>query len=425
MQTQRTNPSNTEVKMIISANEADLKPIKDQVVARLSQGVKLPGFRSGKAPQALIEKNLDQNLLQGDFLDEAMTQLYARATSREKIRPVTRPEVTVKKFVPFTELEFEVKAGVVAKIELPDYKKIKVKAEPVSVTAKDVNEVLESLKTRLADKDEVKRPAKNGDEVMIDFVGKDTAGKPIESADGKDYPLLLGSKAFIPGFEEGLAGTKAGDEKVLKLTFPKEYGATQLAGKKVNFTVKVKAVAALVKPEVDDAFAAKVGPFKTAEELKSDIKKQLTAEKERESRANHQEAVLKAVSDKTKLEMPQTLVDEQISHNLEHARRDATQKGQTFQELLKVEGKTEENFKKDLEPGAREQLKASLLLAEVAEQAGLEVTAEEVEHQIGHLKEQYKDEAMQAELDKPENRKDIASRILSEKTVNYLIEQTG
>lgn len=421
MQIQRNDTSATEVKMVISGNQADLAPIKESVVARLSQNVKLPGFRSGKAPKALVEKNIDQNLLQGDFLDEAMTQLYAKATRRENIRPVTRPEVTLKKFVPFTDLEFEVKTSIIGKISLPDYKKTAVKKESVSVAAKDINEVLDSLKTRMAEKKEVKRAAKSGDETVIDFKAVDADGKPVESAEGKDYPLLLGSKAFIPGFEDNLTGVKAGDEKTFSITFPKDYGASAMAGQKVEFTVNVKFVNELIEPAVDDAFAAKVGPFKTVNELKEDIKKQLTAEKERQAHENQQNAVLKAVSDKSKVEIPPALIEQQVNYNMEEIRRNAASRGQTFQELLATEGNTEEELKKSLEPQAHEQLKASLVLAEIAEVEKISITPEELDTHIEFLKGQYKDAAMQSELDKPENRKDIASRMLSEKVVNYLI----
>lgn len=421
MQIQRTDNSATSITFAILANEQDLTPIKNQVVARLSKNVKLPGFRSGKAPQALIEKNLDQNLLQSDFLDEAMTQLYAKATATEKVRPVTRPEVNVKKFVPFSDLEFEVTTTIIGKISLPDYKKIKVAKTEVKVTAKQVDEVLESLQIRMAEKVAVKRAAKAGDETVIDFKGMDDKGNPIDSAEGKDHPLLLGSKSFIPGFEDNLVGMKSGEEKTFPLTFPKNYSASGLSGKKVKFNVKLKTVNELKKSEPNDAFAKKVGPFKSIQELKADIKKQLTAEKERESLSDYQNAVLKVVSDKSTVEIPDALIEQQVTYNLDETRRLLVQRGQTYQEFLKAEGKTEEEYKTSVKPYAHEQLKASLVLAEIAEKDNVTISPEELNRHIGLLKNQYKDEAMRAELDKQENRKDIASRMLSEKVVNHLI----
>ncbi len=421
MKITRTDKSNTEITLLISATTAELTPIKNAVVHRLSHNVKLPGFREGKAPQSMIEKSLDQNLLQNDFLDEAMTQLYAQATVTENVRPVTRPEVSIKKFVPYSELEFEVSASIVGKIELPDYKKITVPKDKISVTAKEVTTVIDSLKTRLAEKKEVKRAAKLKDEAVIDFKGVDTAGKAIEGADGTDYPLVLGSKAFIPGFEEEVVGLKAGDKKTFDIVFPKDYGAQALAGTTVTFSITVKTVNELVEPAVDDEFAAKVGPFKTAEELKSDIKKQLTTEREREVEGKQQDELLKTISEKTKVEIPEPLVEQQVIYNLDEVRRSLVQQGQTYQEFLEAEGKTEEQHKEELKPQALEQLKASLILSEIAEIEKISVEPEELDIRIQLLKGQYNDEKMQAELDKPENRRDIASRMLSEKVINFLL----
>lgn len=421
MQVTRTDVSTTQIKLLIVANASELTPIKDQVVKRLGKNVKIQGFRNGKAPQSLIEKNLDQNYLQNDFLDEAMTQLYAKATQQENIRPVTRPEVSIKKFVPYTLLEYEVTTQIVGKIKLPDYKKITVPKEKVTVTAQDVTDVLSSLQTRMAEKKEVKRAAKSGDETVINFKGINAKKEPIEGAEGKDYPLHLGSGAFIPGFEDNVVGMKPGDEKSFDLTFPKDYGAKDLAGKKVTFTVTAVKVNELVEPKADDAFAAKAGPFKTIDELKQDIKKQLTAEREREAESNYQDEVLRTISDKSTVDLPDALIDQQVVFNLDEIRRKLIQNGQTYEDYLKAEEKTEADHKEELKPNATLQLKASLILAEIAEIDNVTLEPEELEIRIQMLKGQYKDAAMQAELDKPENRRDIASRMLSEKVINHVI----
>jgi trigger factor len=421
MHIQKTVNSPTQVTLRIQAGEATLLPIKQQIVSVMSKNVKMPGFRNGKAPAALIEKNLDQNQLQTQFLDEAMTQLYALATQQENIRPVTRPDVKILKFVPFSELEFEVTTDVVSEIKLPDYTKVSVKKETPKVTAKDIDDVLESLKKRLAEKKEVTRASKQGDEVIIDFAGVDDKGKPVNGADGKDYPLTLGSNQFIPGFEDNLVGLKPEGQKTFKLKFPADYGVKVLASKNVTFTVTINKVNEVTEPKVDDEFASKVGPFKTVQELKDDIKVQLSAERERESESTQQNEILKQVVGKTKLEIPQSLIDQQVIYNLDEVRRNLTYRGQTMQEYLEAEGTTEEEFKKkELEPQAVQQIKTSLVLAEIAEKEGLDITKEELDLQVQALKTQYTDPNMQAELDKPENRRDIANRMLSEKTVQKL-----
>lgn len=423
MKITRTDVSKTEIKLLISADEVELKPIKDGVVKRLSKDIKLPGFREGKVPAELAEKNIDPNMLQNDFLDEAMSQLYAKATQEKKIRPVTRPEVAIKKFVPFSHLEFEVTTNIVGEIKLADYKKLKIAKEKTAVTAKDIDDVINNLRTRLAEKVEVKRASKLKDEAVIDFKGTDKEGKAIEGAEGKDYPLELGSGAFIPGFEEEVVGLKAGDSKKFDITFPKDYGAKELAGTKVTFEITVSKVNELKLATVDDEFAAKIGPFKTVDELKDDIKKQLTAEKEREVNSKHQDAILKAISEQTEIDLPAALVDQQVTYLIDDIRRNLMQTGQTYKEFIESQGKTEESYKDEVRPQAVEQLKVSLILSEIAEKEKMTVEPSELEIRIQLLKGQYKDAAMQAELDKPENRRDIASRMLSEKVMLFLEDQ--
>jgi trigger factor len=169
MQTSLTKISDTKVKITVTADAADISPYKDKVLVRLGKEVKLAGFRPGKAPLHMVEKSVDQTVLQREFLDEAMTALYTQAVNAEKIRPVSKPEVSVKKFVPFTTLDFEVETEMVGNIKLADYKKIKLAKPKPEVTAKDVNDVLDTLKLRVADKQEVNRAVKKGAEATKEF----------------------------------------------------------------------------------------------------------------------------------------------------------------------------------------------------------------------------------------------------------------
>jgi trigger factor len=234
--------------------------------------------------------------------------------------------------------------------------------------------------------------------------------------------LLLGSKTFIPGFEENLVGTNAGEEKTFTLTFPKDYGVKALANKKVTFTVNVTKVQEVIEPKVDDAFAAQVGPFKTVKELKDDIKKQLTHERQHELDRDFESELVKEISDKSKVTIPEVMINDQVERLLRDLQQNLTYRGQTFPEFLEQEGKTEEQYRKDvLAPQAEERVKAGLVLSEIAEREGIEVTPEELEIRVQILKNQYQDQAMQAELEKPENRRDIAARLLTEKTLNKLV----
>lgn len=423
MHTEIKNVSDTKVLITITSVEEDLLPYKNQILKKLASEVKIPGFRKGTAPISLVEKNIDQSLLQSEFLDEAMSGLYSSATQSKKIRPVTRPEVTVKKFVPFSALDFEVTTEIVGKITLPDYRKIKLAKQKATVTAKDVDSVIKSLKTRVAEKKEVKRAAKKTDEVWLDFKGVNTKGEPINGADGKDYPLVIGSNTFIPGFEDNVIGLKPGDEKSFTLTFPKEYGVKALANKKVKFTVNIKKVQEVVEPELNDDFAGKVGPFETLKDLKSDIKNQLAIEKQNELDRKYQNDLVGKIVDKTTVKIPEPLIDQQIEYILDDLKRNLTYRGQTYQEFLEQEGLTDELYKTTIaKPQAERQVKTSLILAEIAEAENLHITPEELDVRLQLLKGQYQDPAMQENLDKPESRNEIASKILTEKVLQKLEE---
>ncbi|MEO5627667.1 MAG: trigger factor [Candidatus Saccharimonadales bacterium] len=420
MQVKKTQDTPTSLTLTITANEADLTPIKNAAVKKLGQNVKVAGFRPGKAPQAVIEKNIDPAALQTEVMEDTINHYYAEAIRNEKLRPVAHPTVSIKKFVPFTLLEAELTVSVVGDIVLPDYKKIKLAPTPVTVTAADITDVLKSLQERAADKQPVERAAKNGDEATIDFKGTDTKGQAIKGADGKDYPLILGSNAFIPGFEDNVIGLKAGDEKTFKLTFPKDYGVAALAGKVVNFAITVKKVQALAEPKLDDEFASKVGPFKDMKELKTDIKKQLTAEREQTSQRDYQNQLLEKITAKSKLAVPESLTEDQLESMEREERQNLMYKGTTWEEHLKEEGVTEKEHRERNREKAELRVKAGLVLSEISEKEKIQVTPEELEVRIQLLKGQYQDAAMQSELDKPENRQDIAMRILSEKTIDRL-----
>jgi trigger factor len=421
MQLNKTKLSDTQVQLVISADASDLKPFKEAALRKLSKNIKLAGFRQGKAPLSLVEKNVDQQALQAEFLDKAMTDLYAEAATKKKINPVTRPEVTVKKFVPFTTLEFEVKTHIIGNIKLANYKLIKLAKPEASVTAADVNEVIESLKTRIAEKKEVKRAAKQNDQTWIDFKGIDEKGQPVNGADGKDYPLLLGSNTFIPGFEDNIVGMKQKDKKTFTLTFPKDYGVKALADKKVTFSVSLNKIEEVVKPKLDDDFAAKVGPFKSVKELKEDIEKQLMHERQHEVTRKYHDDLIKKIVDKSSVAIPEPLVRQQVTYLLDDLNKNLTYRGQSYEDYLKSENMSEDDHKnKVLSPQAELQVKTGLILNKIAEAESLEVSPEELEIRIQMLKGQYKDAAMQSELDKPENRQDIASRILTEKVLHKL-----
>ncbi len=423
MQVKTSIETPPQLRLTIAADSKDLSPIKAIVLKEMAKSVKVAGFRAGKAPIALIEKQLDPNALQSQFLDESLNQLYSAALQQEKLRPVSQPKVDIKKFVPFSTVEFEATLEIIGDIRLGDYKKLSATMPKVTISAKDIDEVIEALRKQTAEKKDITRAAKKGDQVWIDFAGKDAkSSEPIKGAEGKEYPIILGTNTFIPGFEENVEGLKAGQEKEFTVTFPADYRVSALKSKKVTFTVKVTRVQEVLLPKVDDVFAVKAAPVKNVAELKEHIKTQLTSEKQYEAQRDYETALIKLLVDKSEAAIPDSLISEQIDRIIQDEKQNIVYRGQTWQEYLDVLGQTEEAYRESIKPVAIERVKAGLILGEVADAEKIEITPEEFEMRKQILKSQYKDEAMHKELDNPDQQRDIVSRMLSEKTIAKLVE---
>ncbi len=422
MQVSKKTLTPTKVELTIVADEAELAFAKQMALSELSKEVKLDGFRKGHAPAAMVEKVVDPQLLQTRVIDAVINDLYLKALEQEQLRPVSQPEVSLQKFVPYTTLELTAGVEIVGDIKLPDYKKFGIVKKLDPVTVVEIETVLADLRSRGAEKHEVTRAATDGDEVTIDFAGVDAKTKePIDGASGQAYPLVLGSNTFIPGFEPELVGLKAGEEKTFAVTFPKDYGAVPLQNKKVSFTVQVAAVKEQKLAVLDDSFASTVGPFTSLKELKSDIRRQLELEKENQAQRVLENEVLTRLGEKSTVAIPESLIEQEIDRMDEEEKRNLVYRGQTWQEHLDSEGKTEAEHRESHREQATVRVKTGIALGQVAENEQVRVSPEEFQQRLADLKQQYTDEKMQAELNKPENQQDILSRMMTEKAIAVLV----
>lgn len=422
MQVNQSTISDTKTKLTVTADAADLTSIKKHVMQKLAKNVKVAGFRAGKVPLDVAEKNLDPNFVQTEVLDDAVNHFYSDAVNAKQVRVVSQPKIELVKFVPYTELEFTAEVETIGKVTVADYKKITAKKDEVKVTAADVDEVLTRLQTQAAEYTVVERAAKLTDRTTLDFDGADAKGKAIAGGSGKDYQLVLGSGTFIPGFEEELVGLKKGATKTFTITFPKDYGVATLAGQPITFKITLNNIEETKTQPIDDAFAAKVGPFQDVAALKTDIKKQITTERENQSQRAYEDVVIKDLVKKSKVSLPEALVAEQMSAVDQEFRQTLTYRGQTFPEYLEASGQTEEQYSEnELKPAAEERIKAGLVLSEIADIENIAVTPEEIEIRIQIMKGQYSSPEAAAELDKPENRRDIGNRLLTEKTIQKIL----
>lgn len=416
--------SDTKVELTISLGSEELSAAEQVALTKMAGDVKVPGFRKGKVPVSVAAKHVNPAALQEQTLDNALSKAVAEAFMAEKIQALDRPAVDVKKFVPGQELEFTAEVEIIPPVKLGNYKKLKAKRQAVKVEDKEVEEIITRMRENFIEKTEVKRAAKEGDEAVIDFTGKKD-DVPFDGGAAKDFALKLGSGQFIPGFEEGVIGHKAGETFDLKLTFPKDYHAKELAGANVVFTVTLHKVNELSLPEVNDEFAAKCGPFTSVDELKADIKREITAQKEREADEKLKDDLVGELAEASKVALPELLIDDQIRSIEQDLMQNLMYRGLTLDSYLQTQKFTDKDDwrAKEARPAAEKRVKAGLVLAELSKELGVEVSHEELSAQIEAMKQQYgKDPKIAERFNDPNVHRDIANRMITDKTVEKLIE---
>ncbi|MGE5299156.1 MAG: trigger factor [Acidobacteriota bacterium] len=418
------NISDTRVLVTVTLDAGELAAAEQVALKKLSKDVKVNGFRKGHVPIEVVKKNVDPATLSQETVENALSKGVAEAYLNNDLQALERPEVEIKKFVPGDTLEFTAEGDVLPKVTLGDYKKLKATAKAVEVAKDDIEDVVERMRKGFAEKKETKAAAKDGDETVIDFVGKKD-GVAFEGGTGTDYPLTLGSNSFIPGFEEALVGLKPGDKKDVELTFPKEYHAKDLAGKKVVFEVTVKKVNAVTLPKVDDEFAAKVGPFASAKELRDDIKREITAQKEREAGDQLKDDLVKQLVEKSKVSVPAVLREDQIKSIEQDLRQNLMYQGMTLEQYFESKGYADRDAwaKGEAEEAADNRIKAGLVLAELSKELKIEATADELAEHINQYKQSYANNPdMAKRFDEPEVQREVANRLITEKTVDELMK---
>lgn len=423
MKTKAKKLSDTRVEITVTLDAADLKPAREKALKELAKEVKVEGFRKGKVPAEIAEKFIPENDINATAIDIAVRTTVIEAFRQESKAPLVIPNVNVTKYVPNESAEYTATADIVPEIKLGDYKKLGVKKPEIKVAEKDVKEVLDNLANSFAEKKVVKRAAKLGDEAVIDFVGKKD-GVAFDGGSAKDYTLALGSGTFIPGFEDGIVGHEVGDKFDLKLTFPKDYGVEDLAGAKVVFEVLLKQVNEVTKAKIDDEMAKKCGPFKTLDELKEDIKKNLQAQNEYRALEGFKDGLLKALVKKSTVSAPEILIEDQLKMIYDDIERNAAASGLEIDEFLKANGKEAKAWEEEARELAETRVKASLILQTLAVEAKIQVAEEEVAAKIAELKDVYKKspEALKS-LKDPNVKMDIKNRMTIEKALEFLVKE--
>jgi trigger factor len=420
METKITSQTDTEVQFSVTVDEKHLIPIKTEVFDDLRRRVKVSGFRPGKAPDMIVERELGSSTVQSEFIEHAIQHTYVDSIKEQKLAVVGSPKVSLEKFVPYTQLLYNVTVELMPKVKLADYKNFHIKRPAVSIDPKEVTKTIEELRRRVAVRLDSEQPAKKGDEVNFDFEGtKD--GQPVPGASAKNQTLQLGSGSFIPGFEEELTGLKKGDEKTFDIRFPKNYHETSLADQVVTFKVKLNSVTDLVLPEINDEFAGQVGPFTSVEELNTDITGKITGEKTEAAARQYEQEVLDKLLKDSSFKTPESLVEQQLDRMRGELDQNLASSGLNIEKYLELTQKSSDDMAKEMRPEAERRVGLAMVLTEVATEESLAVNTQELDDEIARLKQDYPDPKTQSELDNPSTREEVYNHLMASKVIAKLI----
>lgn len=421
LQVEKLENNTAKLTIEVSAEEFD-KAIQ-AAYQKNKNKFNVPGFRKGKVPYAMIEKMYGVAVFYEDAANDLIPGAYADAAAESQLEIVARPEINVTQIEKGKSFIFEAEVTLKPEIKLGKYKGVKVEAMDVTVTDEDVQAELDKVKeqnARLVAADD--KAVEDGDQTTIDFEGF-VDGVAFEGGKGEDYPLTIGSHAFIDTFEEQLIGKKVGEEVEVNVTFPEEYQAEELAGKPAMFKVTVKEIKVKEYPELDDDFAQDVSEFDTLDEYKADIRKNLEEKKVQEAEADKESKVIEAIVKDSEMDIPEKMIEAQCQQMVEEFAQNIAMQGISFEQYMQFTGTTADQLTEQVKPQAQARIESSLVLEAVVAAENIEATEEEYQEEIKKMAEKYQMEADKIEdLLSDDDKKNIKADICAKKAAKLVVE---
>lgn len=353
----------------------------------------IPGFRKGKAPQAMVEKMYGVGVLYDDAIDTLLDSTYADAVKESGLDIVSRPEIGIELIEKGKTFIYTALVAVKPEVTLGEYKGVEVEKAKPEVTDADVEAELKKVQdqnSRMVNVED--RAVEDGDHTVIDFEGF-VDGQPFEGGKSEAYPLVIGSHSFIDTFEEQLIGKNIGDEVEVNVTFPAEYHAAELAGKPAVFKVKIHEIKTKELPELNDEFAGEVSEFETMDEYKSDIRAKLAETKQQQATTENENNVVEKVVENAAMEIPDAMIDEQVREMINDYARRMQSQGISLEQYMQFTGMTIEKLQEQSRPQAEKRIRTRLVLEAVVAAENIQVSDEAVDAEIAKMAETYKMEA--------------------------------
>ena len=407
----------SQVALTIEVGAAEFETAVEKAYQKMRRKINVPGFRPGKAPRKMIERMYGAEVFFEEAINIAFPEAYEAAVEQEKLQVVGYPAVEMVGEVTKDGFTFKATAPVYPEVTLGEYKGLKAEKPEVKVTAADVDERLKTLADRNTRLVSVDREAKSGDTAVIDFEGF-LNGKPFEGGKGENHNLELGSGSFVPGFEDQVIGMKAGEEKDIDITFPENYHE-DLAGKAVVFKVKVHEFKEKEVPEMDDEFAKDVSEFDTLKDLKADLKKKITEERQKDADRAFEENLMNQVAENITADIPDVMVENQARQYLDNFKAQISRQF-PYEEYKKMTGMDDEKLLADAKEPALRQVKMDLAVAAIIKAENIEASDEDVEAEYKKMAEQF---GMDVDMVKKYLVKEqVQDQLLSQKAVAVVVD---
>jgi len=413
-----------EVALEIEVPEEKVAAALDKAFKKVAQRVTVPGFRKGRVPRPVLEAYYGKEILYEDALEQVIPAAYEQAVEENDIEPVSQPAIDVVQMEEGKPLIFTARVVVKPEVILGQVEGIEVSRPPIEVKEEDVERRLQVMRDRYAKLVEIgdDTPTKEGDVLTIDFAGY-IDGEPFPGGKGEDYSLELGSKTFIPGFEEQLVGAKVGEEREITVRFPDDYHAEDLAGKEALFKVKIKEAKRRELSPLNDEFAQEVSEFETLEELREDIRKNLVEMAEQRARQMMKDELIAKAADSAEVDIPRDMIENQVDVMLEQFQERLLYQGVSLEQYLEMTGATVEDLKEEYRPQAERIVRNNLVLEKVAEQYNIKVTDEDFEQQMNKVAGDFGMNVDEVKKRVAGSRARIERGILLDKAVEYLVEK--
>ena len=423
------------VKLVIESTAEEFEAGLNKAYNKDKNKISIPGFRKGKAPRKMIEQMYGAEVFYEDAANAIIPEAYATAAEESKLEIVSQPKISVVQLEKGKPFIFAAEVAVKPEVELGTYKGVEVEKADTEVTDADVEEELKKVQEQNSRTVTVEdRAVKDGDMTVIDFEGF-VDGVAFEGGKGENFPLVLGSGQFIPGFEEQVVGHSAGEEqligmnigeeKEINVTFPEEYHAEELKGKPATFKVSVKEIKEKQLPELDDDFAQDVSDFDTLAEYKEDLKKTISVRKENEAKAKKEDEAIAKIVETSKMDIPEAMINTQVNRMVEDFAQRLQQQGLSIDQYFQYTGMTADKIVEEMKPEAVKRIQTRLVLEAVAKAEDIQVSDEEFDAELQKMADMYKMELSQIKEFMGEfEGKQIRSDIAIQKAVDLIVNST-